>query len=34
MSNSELSQKITDKYADTLNLKDVKGVISTLADLG
>jgi DNA-binding protein HU-beta len=34
MSKSELIQKITDKYADTLKRKDVKGVIETLADLG
>ena len=34
MSKSELIQKITDKYADTLKRKDVKGVLETLADLG
>jgi nucleoid DNA-binding protein len=34
MSKSELIQKITDKYADTLKRKDVKGVLESLADLG
>ena len=34
MSKSELIQKITDKYADTLKRKDVKGVLETLAVLG
>ena len=34
MSKSELIQKITDKYGDTLKRKDVKGVLETLADLG